>query len=191
MDLAIIPSAQVDATVLRASLDAIISIDAHGLVLEFNPAAERMFGYSRDEAIGAEMAELIVPAAMRDGHREGLRRLLRGEEPRVLDQRMELAAMRADGSIFPVELAITRMNGSHATYTGFIRDITDHRLVEQERAERIARQALIVALGQSALAGLEPGERVLSLYARTDPRDPANTNHVPGWLTCSQQPSRA
>ncbi len=158
MDVAIIPSAQVDATVLRASLDGIISIDADGIVLEFNPAAERMFGYSRADAIGEDMAELIIPPARRAAHRAGLRRLLEGGADRILDQRVELEAQRADGSTFPVEIAITRMSGSTATYTGFIRDITDHKLVEQERAERIARQALVVALGQSALAGQAPAD---------------------------------
>ena len=158
MDLAIIPSAQVDAAVLRASLDGIVSIDAHGTVLEFNPAAERMFGYTREQAIGADMADLIVPPALRARHRAGLSRLLQGGDSRILDTRVELEALRADGTTFPVELAITRMSGSHATYTGFIRDITDHKLVERERAERIARQALVVALGQSALAGLEPAD---------------------------------
>jgi diguanylate cyclase (GGDEF)-like protein/PAS domain S-box-containing protein/excisionase family DNA binding protein len=158
MSVAIIPSAQVDATVLRASLDAIISIDAYGMVLEFNPAAERMFGLSRSEAIGEDMADLIIPRSKRAAHRRGLRRLLHGGADRMLDKRVELEALRADGTVFPVEIAITRMSGSNATYTGFIRDITDHKLVEQERAERIARQALVVALGQSALAGLDPAD---------------------------------
>lgn len=158
MDVAIVPSAQVDATVLRASLDAIVSIDAGGRVLEFNPAAERMFGFERADVIGEDMADLIVPPAMREAHRRGLRRLLEGGAERILDQRVELEALRADGTTFPVEIAVTRMAGSTPTYTGFIRDVTDHKLVERERAERIARQALVVALGQSALAGLEPGE---------------------------------
>jgi diguanylate cyclase (GGDEF)-like protein/PAS domain S-box-containing protein/excisionase family DNA binding protein len=158
VDLAITPSAQVDATVLRASLDGIVSIDAHGRVLEFNPAAERMFGYAREDVLGADMAELIIPPATRRAHRDGLRRLLAGGVERVLDRRVELEAQRADGTTFPVEIAITRMSGSTATYTGFIRDVTDHKLVEQERAERIARHALIVALGQSALAGLDPAD---------------------------------
>jgi diguanylate cyclase (GGDEF)-like protein/PAS domain S-box-containing protein/excisionase family DNA binding protein len=158
MDLAIIPSAQVDATVLRASLDGIVSIDARGRVLEFNPAAERMFGYTRGEAFGADMAELIIPPGSRSAHRNGLARLLHGGTARMLDKRVELEAQRADGTTFPVEIAITRMSGSEATYTGFIRDITDHKLVEQERAERIGRQALVVALGQSALAGLDPAD---------------------------------
>jgi diguanylate cyclase (GGDEF)-like protein/PAS domain S-box-containing protein/excisionase family DNA binding protein len=158
MDLAIIPSAQVDATVLRASLDAIVSIDAYGRVLEFNPAAERMFGYAREDVLGADMAELIIPPAARRAHRDGLRRLLDGGAERILDQRVELEAQRADGTTFPVEIAITRMSGSNATYAGFIRDVSDHKLVEEERAERIARQALVVALGQTALAGLDPAD---------------------------------
>ena len=158
MDLAIVPSAQIDATVLRASLDAIISIDAHGAVLEFNPAAERMFGYARADVLGVDMAELIVPPAAREAHRRGLRRLLDGGAGRILDTRTELEAQRADGSTFPAEIAITRMSGSSATYTGFVRDITDHKLVEQERAQRIERQALVVALGQNALAGLDPAD---------------------------------
>jgi len=158
MSLVTIPSAQVDATVLRASLDGIVSIDADGRVLEFNPAAERMFGYVRADVLGQEMAALIVPEAMREAHRHGLRRMLAGGSGRILDRRIELEAQRADGTLFSVEIAIVRMSGSNATYTGFIRDITDHKLVEQERAERLARQALVVALGQSALAGLDPAD---------------------------------
>ncbi len=153
-----IPSARVDAAVLRSSLDAIISIDGHGTVLEFNPAAERMFGYARADAVGSEMAELIVPPPLRASHRRGLSRLLDGGAPRILDQRIEIEAMRADGSIFPVELAITQMDGSTPTYTGFIRDITANKLIEQERAEGVARQALVVSLGQSALSGLDPAD---------------------------------
>ncbi|HUR86068.1 MAG TPA: EAL domain-containing protein [Solirubrobacteraceae bacterium] len=154
----IIPSARVDDAVLRASLDAIIAIDAHGTIIEFNPAAERMFGHLREEAVGCEMAELIVPQAQREAHRRGLRRLLDGGPARLLDQRVELEALHADGSHFPVELAITQMDGSAPTYTGFIRDLTAQRQAERERAERIARQALVVALGQSALSGMEPGD---------------------------------
>ncbi|MEA2154101.1 MAG: hypothetical protein QOE11_241 [Solirubrobacteraceae bacterium] len=153
-----IPSARVDAAVLRSSLDAIISIDSLGIVLEFNPSAERMFGFTREEAIGAEMAELIVPPLSRAAHRHGMARLLEGGEARILDKRIELEAQRSDGSTFPVELAVTQMEGSAPTYTGFIRDLTADKLVERERAEAIVRQALVVSLGQSALAGLDPAD---------------------------------
>ena len=156
------PSARIDDVVLRSALDAIISIDADGIVLEFNPAAERMFGYVRADVVGAEMAELIIPPEQREAHRRGMRRMLEGGEARILERRIELEAIRADGSRFPVELAVTRMGGTDATYTGFIRDLTDHKLVELERAERIARQALVVALGQTALAGVDPADLVAS-----------------------------
>lgn len=157
-----LPAGRVDDAVLRASLDAIISIDAGGVVLEFNPAAERMFGYARDDVIGADMAELIIPPAQRDAHRRGLRRLHEGREGRILEQRVELEAQHADGTVFPVELAITRLAGAGPTalYTGFVRDLTDQKRAERERHERIARQALVVALGQTALSGVEPTELV-------------------------------
>ena len=160
-DLAL-PAARIDDAVLRASLDAIISIDAQGVVLEFNPAAERMFGYVRDDVVGTDMAELVVPPAQREAHRRGLSRMLEGGEDRILDQRLELDAQRADGSLFPVELAITRMAGfgASAVYTGFIRDLTDSKVAERERHERIERQALVVALGQTALTGVEPTDLV-------------------------------
>ena len=165
-DLAL-PPAGIDDAVLRASLDAIVSIDAHGAVLEFNPAAERMFGYVRDDVIGADMAQLIVPPARREAHRRGLRRLLEGGEDQLLEQRIELEAQRADGSRFPAELAIVRMGGDGPTalYTGFVRDLTAQKLAEHERQERIARQALVVALGQTALTGLAPPDLVAHALA--------------------------
>jgi diguanylate cyclase (GGDEF)-like protein/PAS domain S-box-containing protein/excisionase family DNA binding protein len=157
----------VDDAVLRAALDAIISIDAHGVVLEFNPAAERMFGYAREDVIGADMADLIIPPPQRAAHRRGLCRLLEGGSDRLLEQRIEIDAQRADRSVVPVELAITRLAGSgeSAIYTGFVRDLTDHKRAAHERYERIARQALVVALGQTALSGIEPPELVAHALA--------------------------
>ncbi|HVF77297.1 MAG TPA: diguanylate cyclase, partial [Solirubrobacteraceae bacterium] len=162
-----LPAARVDDTVLRAALDAIISIDAYGLVVEFNPAAERMFGRLRDDVIGADMADLIIPPGQREAHRRGLQRLLDGGAERMFEQRIELEAQRAGGSTLPVELAITRLAGSGASaiYTGFIRDLTDSKRAERERHERIARQALVVALGQTALGGLGPPELVAHALA--------------------------
>ncbi len=161
------PAARVDDAVLRVSLDAIISIDAYGVVLEFNPAAERMFGYMRDDVVGADMAELIIPPAHREAHRNGLRRLLEGDDGRLFEQRIELDAQRADGSLLTVELAITRLAGAGPTalYTGFVRDLTDHKRAERERHERIARQALVVALGQTALGGVAPPDLVAHALA--------------------------
>jgi PAS domain S-box-containing protein len=88
--------------IVSAALDCIITIDATGQVMEFNPAAEATFGYRREEAIGREMSELIVPPHLREAHRRGVARLLATGDPRILNRRVEIEAMRRDGGLFPV-----------------------------------------------------------------------------------------
>jgi PAS domain S-box-containing protein len=124
--------------ILEAALDCVVTMDEHGCVVEFNPAAESTFGYVRDEIIGLEMAELIVPERLRDMHREGLRRYLETGQPVVLNRRIEITGMRSDGSEFPVELAITRIPvPGRPMFTGYLRDITERKQAEQElRASR-------------------------------------------------------
>jgi PAS domain S-box-containing protein len=124
--------------ILASALDAVVTIDGAGRVLEFNPAAERIFGYRREDAVGRDMAELIVPPALRDQHRRGFARYLETGEAILLEHRLEITGMRADGSEFPVELAITRINlPGRPTFTGFLRDITERKRIEAElRASR-------------------------------------------------------
>lgn len=138
---------------LEATLDPIVAMDHDGRVLEFNPAAERVFGYTREEAIGADMGDLIVPAELRDAHRAGLRRYLATEQPRVLDQRIELEAACADGRRIPVELTITRIAvDGPPVFTGQLRDITDRR---RQEAELKASRARIVEAGDAARRKIE------------------------------------
>src|SRR4051812_18933419 len=92
-----------DRAFLDSVLDCIISMDGKGRVLEFNKAAERVFGYSRDQAVGQELASLIIPPALRDRHWAGLQRYLETGEGAVLGKRMEVPALRADGSEILVE----------------------------------------------------------------------------------------
>jgi PAS domain S-box-containing protein len=126
------------AAVLRSTLDSIITMDSTGIVLEFNPAAEKTFGYLREEAIGAHLADLIVPERMRQAHREGLARYVATGEARVLNQRLELPALRKDGSEFTAELTITRNDiESEATFTGVLRDISQRKEQESEREQLI------------------------------------------------------
>jgi PAS domain S-box-containing protein len=124
--------------ILEAALECIVTMDDQGRVVEFNPAAERTFGYSRDEIVGREMAELIVPPRLRDMHRRGLQRYLETGSPVVLNRRIEITGMRSDGSEFPVELAITRIAvPGRPVFTGYLRDITERKQSEQElRASR-------------------------------------------------------
>ena len=123
---------------LEAALDAVVSMNHDGRVIGWNRAAEVIFGYSADEAVGEEMAGLIVPPALATAHREGLARFLETERGVVLDQRLELTGMRKDGSEFPVELTITRIGlPGPPTFTGYLRDISERKQAEKElRASR-------------------------------------------------------
>ncbi len=130
--------------IIESALDGIITIDQAGRIIDFNPAAERTFGFRRDEAVGREMAELIVPAQLREQHRAGLARVAGGGEARLLGQRVEITALRADGTEFPVEMALTRLPtiGSPC-FTGHLRDITERKRAEEEllRARDTAEEA--------------------------------------------------
>src|SRR6266446_9135806 len=92
------------SAILAAALDSIITIDHHGRVIDFNPAAEQTFGYSRDEAIGREMAELIIPEHLREQHRTGMARAISTGQDHIVGRRIEITALRRNGEEFPVEL---------------------------------------------------------------------------------------
>ena len=124
---------------LQTALDCIISMDAHGRVLEWNPAAERTFGFSRQDALGRDLASLIIPPELRERHYQGLARYLATGEAPVLGRRVELPALHADGTRFPVELAITRLPLSGAPqFTAYLRDITERVRGEKLRSIRTA-----------------------------------------------------
>ena len=132
---------------LEAAIDAVITMDESGRITEFSPAAERMFGYSRDDVMGRELAEVLVPPDLRDRHRAGIARYLATGEASILGRRIELRAMRADGEEIPVEVAINRIDvPGPPTFTGYVRDIS-----AQRRLEESLRQAhKMDAIGQLA-----------------------------------------
>jgi len=110
-------------------------MDHQGRIVDFNPAAERTFGYRRDEVIGKTLAETIVPPSLRESHRRGLARYLETGEGPVLGRRIELTGLRKDGTEFPVELAITRIAGEPPAFVGFARDISDQKDLESARRQ--------------------------------------------------------
>jgi PAS domain S-box-containing protein len=125
---------------LEAALDAVVTMDHRGHVLGWNHAAETTFGYRADEAIGREMAELIVPPSLRAAHRKGLARFLETEHAVVLDRRLELTGLHKNGTEFPVELTITRIGlPGPPMFTGYLRDITDRKEAEAELQASRAR----------------------------------------------------
>jgi PAS domain S-box-containing protein len=126
--------------ILEAALDAVISIDRRACITYVNSAFEHIFGYRADDVIGRELAEAIIPPSLREAHRQGFARYLATGQARVLDRRIEITAMRADGSEFPVEIAITRtvVSGKLA-FTAYVRDITERQRAEKELMASRAR----------------------------------------------------
>jgi PAS domain S-box-containing protein len=120
---------------LDTSMDAVIGMDGSGAVTEWSAGAEQIFGHGRGEALGKLLSGLIIPPVLRDTHDRGLQRFLETGQGSVIGRRIELTAMRADGSTFPVELTIahTRRDSGHH-FSAFVRDITERQQAETARA---------------------------------------------------------
>src|SRR2546430_5440815 len=130
--------------ILENALDCIITMDAAGRVVEFNPAAERVFGFSHEEAIGKELAELIIPEHMREQHRRGLAHFLKTGEGPVIGKRIEISGLRKNGSEILVELAITALKiDSSPVFTAYLRDITERTRNDRRRLAQYTVASLL------------------------------------------------
>ena len=126
--------------IIHRAFAAIVSMDDQGLVTAWNPSAEVTFGRQREDAIGRPVADLIVPESHREAHRAGLARFLATGEGSVLDQRVQMSALRADGTEFPVELTLSaRDEGGRWSFHAFIVDISERQEAERER-ERLVEE---------------------------------------------------
>lgn len=135
--------------IMHSALDCIVSINKDGRILEFNPAAERTFGYKREAILGKDMANLLIPKSYRDRHREGLARQIETGEARLLGSRLEITAMRADGTEFPVELTISRTElDNEIVFTAFLRDITESRYMSEQLSYQATHDALTGVLNR-------------------------------------------
>ncbi|MDQ3414066.1 MAG: PAS domain S-box protein, partial [Verrucomicrobiota bacterium] len=125
------------SAILDGALDGIITMDHEGKVVDFNPAAEAMFGIARAEIVGQRMAERIIPERLRESHYRGLAHYLASGEGPMLKKRIEVPALHADGHEFMIELSINRIAGVEpAMFTATLRDIT-----ERQRAEVALRES--------------------------------------------------
>lgn len=152
-----------------AAVDAIVSADARGRIIDWNPAAERMFGYDRSEALG-ESLELLIPPRFRERHRIGMRRVVAGEPGRVLGSTQELEAVRSNGELFPVELSLSSwVVDEQRFFTGIIRDITRRkrtgRELERSTAELRARNAELEKAKARLQETIEQLERMYGVLA--------------------------
>jgi two-component system sensor histidine kinase/response regulator len=119
--------------VLEVALDCVILMDEAGRIVQFNPAAERTFGYSTAEAVGTELADLIIPARKRSSYRTSLGRYLSSGDTENLNRHLELVAVRRGGEEFPVEVAIAPISSDGAPmFAGYMRDITARKQAERE-----------------------------------------------------------
>jgi PAS domain S-box-containing protein len=141
-------------------------MDGDGNIVEANAATEATFGYSAEEMVGRELAELMIPPGrLREDHRRGLRRYMGTGASRIVGHPVELTAMRADGSTFPVELAVTRPDlPGPALFCGYVRDVTERRRAELALQGMAEEQAALRRVATAVAAEVEP-ERLFGLVA--------------------------
>jgi PAS domain S-box-containing protein len=140
-------SAQRTQLIVDTALDAVVAMNRQGVITEWNPQAEAIFGWQRAEVLGRDMVSLVIPERYRVPDRRGLRQMLDAGSSRFLGSRMELIAIRRDGSEFPVELSITRFHsGGEDCLSGFVRDISERKAAE---AELRASEARLRTLAES------------------------------------------
>jgi PAS domain S-box-containing protein len=129
--------------IVDTALDGVIVVNDAGLIVAWNPSAERIFGWRRDEVTGVSLADCIVPQPYRSAYLRGLARYLDTGETALLGRRLEVQALRRNGEEFPIELSISRLPGTDAPlFVGFLRDIADRKASEQElRSAKEAAEA--------------------------------------------------
>lgn len=155
--------------VLETATDGVITMDHDGRIVEFNGMAERIFGHRRDDVIGLDMAELIIPERLREQHRLGLRRYLTTGHGTVLGRRIELVAQRSDGTEIPVELSITHMpSDGPPLFTGFVRDISIRKRAEDAAHKSEERFRATVESAPTAMVMVDSSGEIVLVNSETE-----------------------
>jgi PAS domain S-box-containing protein len=153
-------------SVLDSALEAFVSISVDGRVVAWNPASERTFGFSRDEAYGCLLEDLIIPERFRAAHRAGLDRVVSGEPGQILGQRLDLQAVHRDGREFPIEMTLTVSDTSAGRrFHAFAHDVT---VAERARRFTAVESAVSYGLTRAASSTEAAGQVVEALGVRMD-----------------------
>lgn len=130
---------------IESARDAIVTIDVHSHIVDWNSAATAMFGWTREEAIGSDLTQLIVPKQHRASHHGGLKRFLKDGTHGILNTSVETTALMRDGTEFDIELSVWPVKtAGEYTFTSFIRNITDRKVAERAMALSETRYRAVV-----------------------------------------------
>jgi PAS domain S-box-containing protein len=139
---------------LETALDAVIGADENNLVRYWNQHAEKMFGWSKEEILGHDMTDIIIPPAYRAGHRAGVRRFVSTGVAKIQNQRIKIPALRRDGNEFPIELTVTTLKSSDGyRFFSFIRDISEEVRAKEAMEQRLAAEEDLVATIETMTEG--------------------------------------
>jgi PAS domain S-box-containing protein len=156
-ELALLQSQEQTRLIIDTAYDAFVAIDAEGIVINWNPQAETVFGWPRAEVIGRPLVETIIPMQYREAHRSGLQRFLATGEGSVLNRRIEITALHRDGHEFPIEMTISPLcwRGTY-TFNAFIHDITERKQAEEtlQKAYKELKEAQAHLLQSEKMASL-------------------------------------
>ncbi len=144
-------TASLSTALLDSSTDSVVAIDGSGRIVEWNPAAERTFGYSRSQAMGADCADLIIPAEDRERHRRNMIEIAVNPEAPGIGSRVEGVGVRADGEHFPIEVTVARVDGPDPVAVGFIRDVSERKRELEIAKTNLRRREAMTALGHQVL----------------------------------------
>ncbi len=163
--------------IVESALDAVVSMDTQGLITGWNPQAENIFGWRRDQVMGRRLDETVMPDRYRKAHDRGLKQFLKTETGPLLNRRSELTAIHRDGHEFPVELTVVpTRTAKTVSFNAFVRDITERKQAEAELEERLRFEQLVANISANLVnvsakdvdAAIEESLRLLGEFFDAD-----------------------